>query len=264
MRCEISVLNGQFDFTAKTISTSLFGRKTHLKMVIETALPWVLGRTPCGTDNETTARGPGYKCKFPAARSSFAGGFRTSKRGHQRWPARHEGVPTLPPDSGSPPFQREIEQSFLELRDPVYRYLRTLGCRHPLAEEITQESFLRLYIELCNGLKVGNVRAWIFRVARNLWLDNRKAAHPDGEDLDQMQSNAVPDPEQQVLLRERLRLVESELRRLPKLQRECLHLKAQELRYHEIATALNIPMTAAVHHVRRAVRKLEKRLPRIL
>ena len=69
-------------------------------------------------------------------------------------------------------------------------------------------------------------------------------------------SDSGPDPEQEMLRRERIRLIEEEVLRMPDLQRECMHLKAQGLRYHEIAEALDISMSAAVDYVRRAVKRL--------
>lgn len=159
-----------------------------------------------------------------------------------------------------------MERWFLELREPVFRYLRTLGCEHSLAEEITQEGFLRLHRALLDGLQVNDVRAWVFRVARNLFIDSRRehqrywtTSQDEGDRLDLAHSVSAPDPEQQVLERERIRLIEEEVLRLPELQRECMHLKAQGLRYHEIAMALDISMTAAVDCVRRAVKRLGRR-----
>jgi len=180
--------------------------------------------------------------------------------------AREEPVHIAPPDPSSIHLRRKVERSFLELRDPVFRYLRTLGCRHSLAEEITQEAFLRLHRALRDGLRVNDVRAWVFRVARNLWIDSQReqqrywtTGQEESELLDLARSDSAPDPEQQVLQHEKIRLIEEEVRRLPQLQRECMHLKAQGLRYHEIAVALDISMTAAVDCVRRAVKRLGKR-----
>jgi DNA-directed RNA polymerase specialized sigma24 family protein len=63
-----------------------------------------------------------------------------------------------------------------------------------------------------------------------------------------------------MLRRERLQQLEDELLRLPQLQRDCMNLKAQGLRYHEIAATLNISLTAAVECVRSATRRINKRL----
>ena len=181
--------------------------------------------------------------------------------------AREAPVSTAPPDSNSLHLNREVERWFLELRDSIFKYLRSLGCRHSLAEEITQEAFLRLHRGLLAGSQINDVRAWVFRVARNLWIDSRRERQhywtttreeEDRPDLTLIDS--APDPEQQALQRQRIRLIEQEVLRLPERHRECMQLKSQGLRYHEIALALDIPMTAAVDCVRRAVKRLKRRL----
>jgi RNA polymerase sigma-70 factor (ECF subfamily) len=160
-----------------------------------------------------------------------------------------------------------LSNLFVELREPVFRYLRTLGCRHWLAEEITQEALLRLHRRLTAGNEIADARAWVFRVARNLWIDNRREhqRYPiigleDGEHPELSQIGAVPDPEQQILRRERLQQIEEELLRLPQLQRDCMNLKAEGLRYHEIAATLNVSLTMAVECVRSATRRINRRL----
>ena len=162
-------------------------------------------------------------------------------------------------DPRSIQLRQQVEQWFLELRDPVFSYLRTLECPRQLAEEITQETFLRLHRALRDGLQLKDVRAWVYRVARNLCIDSRREKQRYWTTEPDDSTDSTPDPEQRVLRRERIRLINEEVMRLPELQRECVHLRAQGLRYHEIAVALGIPMTAAVDCVRQAVKILGKR-----
>lgn len=153
---------------------------------------------------------------------------------------------------------KEIERWFLELYAPLYRYLRAAGCRHPLAEEITQETFLRLHGALDSGLGIGDIRAWVFRVARNLSIDSRRLDDRHWE-LGELQYPAdAPDPERQAIDRQQQQRIADEVSRLPGLQRECVSLKAHGFRYREIAAALNISTSAAVDYVRRARKKLGK------
>jgi RNA polymerase sigma-70 factor (ECF subfamily) len=142
-------------------------------------------------------------------------------------------------DSGS---HKSTDRWFLELGEPLFRYLQTLGCRWSLAEEITQESFFRLHSAVKAGLRIKDTRAWVFRVARNLSIDHRRelrrywiATREEEERLDQLPSDSAPDPEQQALERERIRLVEQQMLRLLILERECMRLKAEGLRYNEIS-----------------------------
>jgi len=145
----------------------------------------------------------------------------------------------------------------------VFRYLRALGCEHSIAEEITQEAFLRLYRTLQTGPRLNDERAWVFRVAKNLYIDCRRENHRFAMACDEgantqnrTPSGAELDPEQQALQRERMRMIETEVLRLPELQRECMHLRAQGLRYREIAGALDLSLSAAVECIRSAVKKL--------
>ena len=119
---------------------------------------------------------------------------------------------------------------------------------------------------MLEGMQVNDVRAWVFRVARNLWIDNRRelrrywTTYEDtGDRRDSDFADHTLNPELQVLRQERIQLIGQGVLRLPRLQRDCLRLKAQGLRYYEIAVALNISMTTAVDSVRRAVKTLGRR-----
>ncbi len=153
------------------------------------------------------------------------------------------------------------------MRGPIIRYLRTLGCLEPIAEEIAQETFLRLYEALRKGLETANARAWTFRVARNLWVDSRREFRryaPPGPHLasrlNQALRDSKPDPEQWLLERERVQLVQAEMMRLTPLQRECMRLRAQGLPYREIAETLGVPMPSAVYAVRGGIERLSRLL----
>jgi RNA polymerase sigma-70 factor (ECF subfamily) len=152
------------------------------------------------------------------------------------------------------------------MRQPLLGYLRTLGCEHWQSEEILQEAFVRLLAARQDGLLIQDVRAWVFRVARNLWIDSRREhlrhwTNPpaDGSTFGREDRDWRPNPEQQMLRAEQVRRITQEVARLPAVQRECMRLKMQGRRYHEIASALGISMTAAVDHVRRAMVRLRKK-----
>ena len=73
------------------------------------------------------------------ARHEFPGGNRS---GRYPAPGREPGIEPLDPSPAL--LRKHVEHWFLELRDPLFRYLRSMGCHHSPAEEITQETFLRL------------------------------------------------------------------------------------------------------------------------
>jgi RNA polymerase sigma-70 factor (ECF subfamily) len=108
------------------------------------------------------------------------------------------------------------------------------------------------------------VRAWLFRVARNQWIDSRRERQRYWTDLtaEALKSgnyrDGRPNPEQELMRGEQTRRISEEVSGLPELQRECLRLRAEGLRYYEIAAALGIATTAAVDHVRHALAKLRR------
>src|SRR5436190_19718634 len=47
-----------------------------------------------------------------------------------------------------------------------------------LAEDLTQDTLLRVYSQSWDYLPRGCFRGWMFRIARNLWIDNtRRRSH---------------------------------------------------------------------------------------
>ena len=147
----------------------------------------------------------------------------------------------------------------MELRGPLAHYLGTLGCAPPLAEELTQEAFFRLFRAHEANLEIHDTRAWLFRVARNLWIDHRREAKRFSSIADLPFPDVTPNPEQQALRRERLKRMGGHFARLPELERECLRLKAMGLPYRQIAKILGISMGTTVESVRRGMARLRRR-----
>ena len=142
---------------------------------------------------------------------------------------------------------------FEQQRKSVYRYLVSLGLRPQVAGEIVQDSFLRLYRHLRSNGRSENLRGWVFRVAHNLAMNELKRAGTT--DLEPPESEIDPgsDPEQALLRKERVRRIQSAVRMLPRRQQECLHLRAEGLRYREIAKVLGIGISSVAESVQRAM-----------
>ena len=63
---------------------------------------------------------------------------------------------------------------FHELHLPVFRYLKRITRDHQLAEELTQDVFLRVVRSLPRYREQGQHRAWVFQIARNLVHNHRR------------------------------------------------------------------------------------------
>ncbi|HEX4808859.1 MAG TPA: sigma-70 family RNA polymerase sigma factor [Bryobacteraceae bacterium] len=159
--------------------------------------------------------------------------------------------------------QPGIEQVYRETRDSMAGYLVCLGLPASQAQEVTQEVFLRLHQALRNGQKIQDVRAWLFRVAHNLGLNTRareryrNLADPDWERFVNPETNS---PEDTALSRERSQLLIAALKDLSPQQRNCLFLRAEGLRYREIAEVLRIKPSTVGEFLTRAIQRLTEAL----
>src|SRR5208337_5004607 len=75
-------------------------------------------------------------------------------------------------------LEQKVVRVYEALRTPVYQYL-AVAFRDPVeAEDITQETFLRLYVYWSSGRTIADdrLRSWIFRVAHNLAIDRGRSA----------------------------------------------------------------------------------------
>ena len=167
--------------------------------------------------------------------------------------------------SSSMTLGERVRGLFEQLHVPVFRYLLRKTRNPGQAEDITQEAFLRLFRHLRENRLLDNPKAWIFTVANNLAVDaSRNEAHV--KDLDETAWNTIEesrsgpqtDPEKLMLQRERLDRLHMAVLNLTPLQRECLHLRAEGLRYREIAGLLELSPSTVMDAVRRATLKLAR------
>lgn len=159
-------------------------------------------------------------------------------------------------------IHQEVAELFDEMRSPLLRYVLSLGLAMHDGEEVIQDAFLGLFDHLCQGKPRANLRGWLFRVAHNQALKRRQALRNDfvqtGEEIAIHPAAPGPDPEQALAARQRqLRLV-AVVRALPEQDRCCLNLRAEGLRYREIADILGISLGAVSISLVRSLARLKR------
>lgn len=159
-------------------------------------------------------------------------------------------------DSAGP--KRIAASLFEQQRLSLCRYLVSLGLRPQVASEIAQESFLRLYRHLRSNGRNENLRGWVFRVAHNLAMNELKRAGTADAEPPDSEVDPAGDPEQVLLRKEQMRRMRAAIRNLPRRQQECLHLRAEGLRYREIAQVLGIGISSVAEAVQRALEALTR------
>jgi RNA polymerase sigma-70 factor (ECF subfamily) len=158
--------------------------------------------------------------------------------------------------------EREVMSLFEQFRNPLLRYALSFGVPAHDAEEIVQEVFLSLFRHLQLRRSLKNLRGWLFRVAHNLALKRRCA---NQKQLDKRshdwataenQSDPSPNPEEQLSSSQRRRRLLNVVDALPETDQGCLRLRAEGLRYREIASVLGISLGAVSISLTRSLARL--------
>lgn len=148
--------------------------------------------------------------------------------------------------------------------------LRLTGSRHT-AEDLVQETFLRVVRRIGDYQHSGKFEAWLFRIAANLARDHarRRARRPvfslGDEEARRGEPSAprVPDPrtnhpEHGIGLDEASRRLHGCLSKLGETDREIILLRHfSELPFGEIAELLEIPLGTALARAHRAMKRLK-------
>ncbi len=154
-----------------------------------------------------------------------------------------------------------VEQIYAAERQNIYAYLLHLGVSAPRAQEITQDAFVKLYLKMSRGESIDHPRAWLYRVAHNFALrSHQRDALFDELPPDATPAEPSPHPERTLIDRERRTALAGAIGNLSPQQRNCLHLRAQGLRYREIAEVVGISTSAVGEFLRRATIRLKEAL----
>jgi RNA polymerase sigma-70 factor, ECF subfamily len=162
-------------------------------------------------------------------------------------------------------LEQKVEQIFAQLREPIYRYLVVTFGAGAEAEDIVQESFIRLYRELSAGKQIENPKAWLYRTAHNLAINQIKHQQfiaPLGEmewaEIVESMPDADANPEEKLLKQERRERLHEVMKILTAQERQCLHLRAAGFRYREIAEIMEIGVPTVGEYLKRGINKITK------
>jgi RNA polymerase sigma-70 factor, ECF subfamily len=159
-------------------------------------------------------------------------------------------------------LEDEVVDLFDRFRVPLLRYLSSFGLTLQDGEEIVQDAFLSLYRHLQRGKSRENLRGWLFRVAHNQALKRRSRTRREFEmteaRAEEFALDPSPNPEVRLAAsqdQERLRAV---VRALAEQDRRCLFLRAEGLRYREIAAILEISLGSVSGSLARSLARIAR------
>ncbi|WP_316747163.1 RNA polymerase sigma-70 factor [Pedobacter gandavensis] len=149
------------------------------------------------------------------------------------------------------------ESAFSELYDRysavLSAYIKRFVHSSDLAEDLTQEVFIKIWQCKSKLEEVRSIKAYLFIMARNHTLNSLKKAMRSDVAMAEVLNSFVEqrnDTEEELLSKEYLQYLEKALSELPGRTREIFKLCRQEGKsYDEVASALGISRNAVKNHM---------------
>lgn len=151
-----------------------------------------------------------------------------------------------------------FEALFRQHQKEVYAWIVRIVRDTGIAEDLTVETFWRIYKHRSQFRPDGNFRAWARRIGTNAALDHLRHARPESELPDNLACASTGDP---ALGSERRRQIKEAFHQLPAKYRLVATLALiEEEPYANIAQAVGISESLVKVRLFRAVRILRKKL----
>ncbi len=149
-----------------------------------------------------------------------------------------------------------FEEAFTLHHRTVYRAARSVVHDGGLAEDVTQEVFIRLYKHIDTLPNLEMLRPWLIRVALNLAKNtlrgNLRANTRDENYVKETVENSIFSVESEYEQKSEVSEINRALNKVREPLRSCLVLKQQGLSYREIAESLSLNETSIGTYVARA------------
>nr|WP_230383232.1 RNA polymerase sigma factor [Paracoccus shanxieyensis] len=151
-------------------------------------------------------------------------------------------------------------------RGDVRLYLARILRDADLAEDLTQDAFLRCFATVQAGGNPENLRSYLYRVARNVAVDHLRLQKRRRTDTTGSQTIAAiadprPGPERVLIDRERLRIFAQALAALPNKTRRIFILhRIDGLTYRDVADRMDLSESSVQKHLARALFEVLQRL----
>lgn len=161
----------------------------------------------------------------------------------------------------------DFHTDILPMKDRLFHLALSITLDRTEAEDITQETLVRVWERRKEWPQIENIQAWCMTIARRLALDAVEKAkiHAEREaEVADYQRSAIssPAPADEALdRRQRVEAVRRLISQLPEVQRTIIELRDIEgLRYDEIAQLTGISETQVKVYLHRARKKIREQL----
>ena len=149
-----------------------------------------------------------------------------------------------------------FEEAFTLHHRTVFRAARSVVQDAGLAEDVTQEVFIRLYKHIDTLPNLEMLRPWLIRVALNVAKNtvrgNIRANTRDENYVKEAVGNSIASVESEFEQKSEVSEINRALNKVKEPLRSCLVLKQQGLSYREIAESLSLNESSIGTYVARA------------
>src|ERR1043166_502318 len=159
---------------------------------------------------------------------------------------------------------KDFERLAIPLLDGLYNFARWLSGDPDAARDLVQETFLKSLKGFSSFREGTNFKAWVFRILRNTFLTSRtglERRNTQQEDEEGFEESAVSQetPEIALIRRGSTELGRAAIGHLAPAFREVVLLAdLEEMKYQEIAEALDIPIGTVMSRLARARKQLRE------
>ena len=157
-----------------------------------------------------------------------------------------------------------FETLYYRYRKQLYGYLRNLLSGSGIdADDIFEETWLKVIDKLPRYRDEGRFSAWLFRMAHNIFIDHIRKYKKhimqsiDREDIPDLPAPDHRQPGQELENIELGREIEQAVQSLAKEQKEVFLLRQQELSFKEIAAIQNCSLNTVLSRMHYAIKKLK-------
>src|SRR5438270_7996382 len=157
---------------------------------------------------------------------------------------------------------KDFERLAVPLLDGLYNFARWLCGDADEDRDPVQETFLKSLKGFSSFREGTNFRAWMFRILRNTFLTSRtglERRNTQQEDEEGFEESSVSQetPEVTLIRRADTELVQAAIAQLtPAFQEVILLADLEEMKYQEVAEALDIPIGTVMSRLARARRQI--------
>ncbi|MEL6892139.1 MAG: RNA polymerase sigma factor [Actinomycetota bacterium] len=162
------------------------------------------------------------------------------------------------PGGDHPAADLDLDALVAEFAPAVYRLARSVVRDPALADDVTQDTFIKVWRSLADYRGEGSLRGWVLRIAHNTAVSTLRRVRDTATDPQRLPESAAPITTNRVV---EGRLAAEELQtaldQLDELSREIVVLREVEgCSYDEIADALGVPVPTVKTRLLRARRRL--------